>query len=777
MLEFEYITEAELLISGTWTSILDDIISSNGIQLVPRIDGTFLVGTFDAELSREFIPAYTPLKITYKSNTYYFVCSSTGSKYLFEENKYYHTFNIFEATAILCNFIVGTKGFSVKGTNRTDSEKVTILIDLMEDKYGLDITNEIPTLSNEREFTFGAGTTLFDALSAILADYDLIPIVTLITSPTEFTIEVLDKTQVETIDYSDSELTSVVNKQDMDNYCNYLETEATGVVDRTTTVKWKNLTVRSEDAIIKADTCCIVLPNRVEQIKDIRTTIKFDFEVFIPNDDNGNLIDQNFIYKTSASSGVVRSSYNGINQGFDSIFYYLMEYIPHEDDEQSVIEWYEEQTILYKTLKELFENIYGRTFSHSELVNELNSHVWSSGTTSGFWTVIEYEGRYQFSLESVVFNNMTLKTNLLEKSVWDTKTLDEKPKYMYYESGSNVIRGLYTFYDDSLWGNITGNNTGPFYKEISYKTTGDYIYGEYHSHFTDFNLLDALFDIEAVTINDPMIINEKSIPTMTGSESAWKPYARSYNVSANTIEFDKLEERMQLTNDMLGDVELEIEMSNPSYLPLITSKKAYKLTYNDVEYYVMAYVINIKLDMVTIKYSLSRTYSKKASVIGVDSQFEATPNPLKNIITRPIYINAATGTRNTNLDLHNLLQFIFTDVNDNIKILYKRYSVLEHGTTKILYCETIDQYTFDYKMKKIGDITNQYQRDIIPYVDENNEFKSVTISLVQINNIDSTISKKLPNFNGTIANEVTLASNVVIYKDASEHLTFTIKLN
>lgn len=751
----------ELYIDNSWINITDDVVSSNGIQLTPRIDGTFMVGTFDAWLTREYIPAYTPMRINYNSNIT-LVCSSTSNKYLFEENKYYHTFDIFEGTAILSNFIVGSKAFSVTGTNKSDIAKINILIELMQNKYGLTITNNIVGLNNEREFSFGAGTTFYDALSMILADYDLIPIVTQITNSTTFTINMLNKNDDYEIQYSNDELTSVVNKQNMDNYCKYLESEASNVVDRTTETTWKDLTVRAEDILINADEAAILLPSKVEKITSIKTNGNYYVHVDLDEYNNRPSLRDDY------------TNYGIVNKPFDSIFYYLADkYTP--DDPDYDFEYEKEQTSLYKILKELFEIMDNIQYNYSSLCSRLDSLSWSIDLINNIYIV-------STSAVSSSEYRKEVIGRLKEKADWDTLDVTEKPKYMYYESGTNVIKGLYEFYKDDLWGKITGGTVTPWYNYVEQEQTNSNVYNGSSGYVKlgisqFYNPMNAIFDIKAICETNPIIKNEKSINPL--NEQSWKPYARSYNNNATKIEFDKLEERMQISNDSLGDVELEIEMTNPSSLPLLINTIAYKLTYNNVPYYVMAFVINIRLDIVTIRYSLSRTYSKKAEVIGVDSQFEATPNPLKKIITRPIYIDAINGL-NVNLDEHNYLQFIFKDKNNQIvnnQILYKRFSLLQNRNTKLLYCEMIDQYTFDYNM--IPAYGTNYYKNPVPYVNNYNEAYSVTISLVKLITNDAiTMSKTLPKLaTGVTINEISLASDVVLYKDAREHLTFTIKLN
>lgn len=783
-MEFEKI-KVELYLSGSWTNITNNVVSSNGIQLTPRIDGTFMVGTFDAWLDTDQIPAYTPMRITYNNeNIIYCVVTSTINKYLLEQDKYYHTFDVFEATAILSNFIVGSKAFSVKGTNKSDYDKIVILRTLMKNKYGITINIDDLTsvlFNKEREFTFGAGTTLYNALSAIMEEYNFIPYVTIISSTINFTISYInrDTATPTTITYNPSEATRVVKKQNLDNYCNYLETEAQNVVDRTNTTTWSNLTVRSEETRISEDTEVLLLPNKVEEIKELKIlSTSNGFYAYIYGD-----------YSNLMSYTDAIASIGNINQNWYKVFNYL-----------AAVESVETtSTTLYKILHSLFYQLTGISYSYWDLCALLDTMTWEVLYNN------DNDPYYRFGSGTIIKESLIDVTDCLkEKSDWDILDVTERPKYMYYESETNVIKNLASEYKNDFWGNITGLHVPSWYadldlgiewycdgngNEISKSSyyNSNVPRGYVQNGTSGFNPINGLFTVKAVVTADPIIINEKTIPSL--NENNWKPYARSYNAKANKIEFDKLEERMQISNNMLGDVELELEVTNPSFIPLISTSSVYTINYDDNDYYVTNYVINVRLDSIVIVYSLSRNQSKKAEIIGVETQFEATPNPLKNIITRPIYIEAITGL-NKNLNTFNYLEFTFKDINGNrinygtsenpkYTTLYKRFSVLQNGNTKMLYCEMIDQYTFDYNSKTYtsGGINYLY-RNLVPYVDGYNEIYSVTIRLCNLLNINVNTSKLLPEYNGVIdGDSVTLANNVILYKDAREHLTFTIKLN
>ena len=89
------------------------------------------------------------------------------------------------------------------------------------------------------------------------------------------------------------------------------------------------------------------------------------------------------------------------------------------------------------------------------------------------------------------------------------------------------------------------------------------------------------------------------------------------------------------------------------------------------------------------------------------------------------------------------------------------------------------EYTFDNNMTVLG--TGTYVNNPVPYVNEYNEFYSVSVALVKLtppSNSSVEFSRKLPElYTGTTETTISLATNVKVYKDAREHLTFTIKLN
>lgn len=773
-----------------WRSIKDNILSNTGIEITPRNDETFTIGHFDAWFEDiDYIAPYTPMYMVFNNKITYFVCSSTCKPNLIN-NKYFHSFEVFEPAALLSNFLLGSKAFSVTGTNKTDYEKVVILKELIQEKYNIELnisTFSSSLLNKEREFTFGPGTTLYTALSEILLEYDLLPIVSSIyvdtasdveydtPLPINLVLDYVDKNQSENIEYSTDEITDIKYGYKIDDYCKFLETETTNVVDRTSLTTWTNLTVRAEDILVNADTCALILPTKVEEIKSIKTTSSFDLTV------NLYEVDLHPYFIDDCTDGV------NINQPFDYVFEYLIQVGQTKED-----------TTLYKIMKELIDAYLNKSCTYNEVCAFLDLTIISVSNNNDRYVIF---GR----ADQDTIHKVEVTDYLKEKKEWDNLEPADKPKYMYYESGTNVIKGLYNFYKNDFWGIITGGSVNPWY---NYVTTTTYNSNNYDnsSGYLRIGIANGYtpmadyitFDIEATVMVDPVIINEKSIQPVfqdVKTEYNWKSFSRSYDVKANTIEFDKLQERMQLTNDMLGDIELEIELTNPVNLPKLINRKVYKLSYQNVDYFVMAVMVSVRANKIVAKYSLSRTYSRKAEAISVDTQFNATPNPLENIITRPIYLEANEDVSNVDLTEYNYLCFNFfkEDGNSTISInqLYKRFAILEDSNSKYLYCEAVDQYTFDYNMYIFNGVDGSYYKNPVPYVDQFNEntFVSITLAKLDVGSNDiSVLSRSLPRLvAGTSVTTKSLITKMLygikidkqirLYKDARERLTFTIKLN
>ena len=73
--------------------------------------------------------------------------------------------------------------------------------------------------------------------------------------------------------------------QDSNNYCMFLETEASNVVDRDSVVEWKDLTCRTTDVRLSADSALIMLPTSVESITkfEVKGTMDATVTIMLPS--------------------------------------------------------------------------------------------------------------------------------------------------------------------------------------------------------------------------------------------------------------------------------------------------------------------------------------------------------------------------------------------------------------------------------------------------------------------------------------------------------------
>lgn len=161
----------EIFLNNTWLNITKNVFSN--FEIHERCDEVYALGSMKAKLNIKVnIPPYTILRIDEKE---YFLCHSQCTKYLTYEDLYIHDIEIIEATSILSCYILGSKSFSVTGTNKEDKDKINIIAELMNQKYNTTFVFDASKLTKEQEFQFGPGTTMYDALLAIAKTYNCVP--------------------------------------------------------------------------------------------------------------------------------------------------------------------------------------------------------------------------------------------------------------------------------------------------------------------------------------------------------------------------------------------------------------------------------------------------------------------------------------------------------------------------------------------------------------------------------------------------------------------------
>ena len=166
--------------------------------------------------------------------------------------------------------MVGSKSFSVTGTNKKDKDKIKILLDLINQKYGVNITFPNLTLhyifTYEREYVFSAGTTLFDALNEISKNYNYRIFVKSIDGK-KIVIDYINLTNLPLETINSNDLLSKTKIQNAENYCKYLESESTNVIDTTNTTIVDNIYPSAGDIKLSEDTYLLKLPTPVFKVK------------------------------------------------------------------------------------------------------------------------------------------------------------------------------------------------------------------------------------------------------------------------------------------------------------------------------------------------------------------------------------------------------------------------------------------------------------------------------------------------------------------------------
>ena len=735
----------ELLLEGTWVDITKQVKSV--ITYDKRVDEVFDTGTFSFE-SQAITYNIPPLTLCKIDNQYWFASSECNT--IIPTEYYNHNVELLELTYIAHTVIIGTKAFSNRGAYKTHNDKLQILVELATSKNQLlfgaeadayEIEPFIDSKNKEREFTFGAGTSLFIALLEIGKTVDAIPRITgFKTGVVGNTIwhiawDYLDYNNTFTIDRN--RLIQEKQFQDVENYTAMLEAEMQNVVDRDTIVEVKNLTVRSEDFYINSDNQVLLLPSKAEEIVDLSVNLPYLVELLIYYNDN-NLVST----LTPDSSGN---------------YYY------------------------YSTLKNntLFKPV----------INEFEDILKSKGIPIPsddylFWHYVDDLGysknyfRYMNYLDDTIIKEFNLTDIVLEKAEWDNLLdLSEQPKYFVYESGTNKIENLNKTYKNDLWNNIMDITTYSAMQEYinSLASENTMAYGtvEIRTGLTDDdvvsnynNPINLLFNVSYKPIIDTYI---KSTNTKKPfNESKIKNTSRSFEASASVSDFNLLQNSINKSNEMLGMPEITL-----TYVGSEIPSPANLIVYRDKNYYVSSVQTTINLGQYTSYINLVSSYSKVAEVFGVASQFESTRLPLTGIIDRFVYC----GETSLNFNFKPTgMRVRFINNNGDTQFVYKRGAYVSYEGITYYVVSANDNYCFDTGMVENSDLKGgNYENKQYTYGDENNEQDVYRVALIkEPSDLTLEESRDLSSivynrFDGEVTKTITT------YKDARERLIFVFK--
>ena len=719
---------------------INDIDISNDVLLntfnyMQRIDELFGIGSFQFESKTitENIPPYSVLV----NNDKYYCCSSEAT-YHYGRQSWFHNVSIIEATSILSRFLVGSKAFSITGTNTYDYEKIAILVKLVEQKYGVEFEFdfEINKFNKQIEYVFGAGTTLFDALNEIYKQYNSRVYVSKIIQNeqnTIITLSVQELFELNNLVWDEKKILSKTKIQNPENYCKFLESEAKNVIDTNQTTLVSNLYPSATDIKLSQDTLVFKLPTPIYKLNS---------------------------FKIANSQGKLKTQITTKGK------FYL------DSGGNNITKTYGEWANQYSDFKEIYNQYYSEFFDWTFFKNT----KWTGN--EGIYTP-EFDNITHVQQIEGTVKNFDLTDHILSKEKYELLLDQDKPDYAYYTMGSNIIDGFNIFYKNSFWETVIGQTKAPFilrelfddyryqgefYKQIG---TSDYIQISEWELIVQHQILNQTYNIEYYPLTNPIIIEEKNdIPS---NESVYKPFALSYGNASNYIDFDKLNNSMAIENNSIGKVEMVIEYDTTESGFGFDSMR--KVTVDNKEWYIISSETTYNGTQQISKFNLVSEYNKTADIISLNSQYNTVNNPLQDIIERPIYIETND-------------QFIFTkgktyielgtfDNNNNIiNTMYFTPAILKQNDT-YLYFEMLDQYSAGTNATEIN--SGVYKLSDVGYVDENNEVYNIAISLVDINDLTIEQAKKMPLYNGTNYEFNSFIDLIDVYKDAREKLTFTIK--
>lgn len=737
------IKSLEIYLDGIWNDYTNNL-EANSIVRQDRCDDAFAIGSLQIRCERDRnIPPYTPLRIN--GNEYWF-CSSKCKKYLTIEGYYIHNIELLELTSILSCYILGSKSFSTTGTNTEDFEKLNIIKELMEQKYNVKFIYEdtIPLIFyKEQEFVFGPGTTMYDALLEIIKSYDGIKVkINELSVPTnydnKFTYYISFQFDNSEFILNDNLIIDEYSSQKVDDYGAVLESEMTNVIDRTNSTYLSYLSLRSDDVRMIEDNSCLILPTKIESVKSFKVRFNAEVEIMLTFEEN---TEENI---SLPSLGTIKTLKEWIE-----IFSSSPEYLDR-------INFFKEK-IIDLGIPEFEADSYKLTYSR---INDKSPiKLYNKNETHILLTPIDISN-YILPID---------KWNLIEEKL--------KPKYVYYTSGTNKIEGMNSYYKFDLWDLILQQTAKPFLdNEDIY---GDNLIEEkiyYKNNYTDSSYMDIsiykrndkatmthCFDVEYYPITDPFVWSEKSVVPF--NESSVKKFAKTYDKSGNYIDFDRMIDSLELTNNIMGMPELSIECVIDDKRP-----KAYQYINRFGKKWIISSVITTStLTQTTALINLVSGYNKVADAIGVKTQYNATKNPLNNITTRPVYFFKQSNIVIPD-DVYCQIHVWGEGVN---KWLYKRAAVMRNANITYIYFEALDQYSFDTQAEHVN-FSNYICRDV-SYCNGYNELKNISISIGRIPSLSREDSLALPIYDGEFESIIDLESQIV-YKDAREKLSFTIQI-
>ena len=729
-------------------------VDINSIRIQDRADWAFVRGSFKIITSRitQNIAPYSLCRIRTLNDSHEAVSSSvflisSTTTHNFTKNVYIHECELLSLEAILECFILGSKAY-------TDEENAYVMlktIQLINQKYNVNFDYYLnPLFGSFSDYTFGTGTTLYEVCKQVAEKTNLKFRVNIsgwnVGAGYEIAFYQPTTPATLTINNSSNYVMNIVRSQNVDNYCKFLETEASNVVDRDITTKWKDISVRS--TYVKADTehQQLVLPTNVEAITKFSAKGSFNITVTIILPD---IITSQWIMAHGGTSFGNEFYLNGTYQDFINM------------------------NVSYGSISNVFQYFYDYGLNAIPNILTCNCQAYYSVGESRFY--VNYN---QGVSDPFILSNYTQNyTNyILEEQEFNTKSESDKTKYCMYKSGSNIVDNMNASYRDNFWGLISGQAQYNFLSQNIGTPIGldanNYCFMDTKATYN--TAINYLYDIEAVTITNPIIIDEKN--SVEENESAIKSFGRSYQMGDSNgmpIYFDALIEDIDKQNETLGRIEAIVDIDTSGFaIGNMPTSNMPVILYGTL-FYVSSLEHRFTASRRYTQLNLAKTPYKIADAIGVDYQYNSIKIPMQGVIDRAIYYEVEDDTLINYIENNHQ---VFLNISGYGTFnLAKRVSIASDSNNNYyLYCEAIDNYSFD------KGINNPEVYDV-PYCDSTGKTSTMSIMLIVVGSLDRANSNLLPD--ASVISQATfyeyasiVASQKYIYKDTRERLTFTIKV-
>lgn len=742
---------------------------ANKVVIDERIDKVLDSCKFDF-YSSDFttnIPPLTIMKIVKDTEATFMLCSTTCNKVVTRSNLYYHNLEAVELTYALQTWLLGTKAFSVyedatSGERNTNLTHITQMLQLLEQKYGIKCGTGVvnfPKFEQSREFTFGKGTTFYDALYEVMLSQGCIPRLTyvdtlynnfILNCDNIFALETDDITRIDDVSIDQT-------TQDVDTYCDRVEVEMDNVIDRDTNSTWIG-TVRSNETLINFDNSKIIIPNGFETVDKLY--MKMRGRRYSINSNRMLLYYRGYNYAASYSRVAKPEKYRLLFDGFDG----YPETLQSQQELERAINNYLGLTANIRVYVWILHNSDG---SRVDLIYVDDSTKEEPPTINGSG----------INITSEFFD---VSYNLLNKEQYELLEERVKPAYVYYDNHAGTIEGFNKITNNDLWGNVLGYKRGPFVKEVfndlrcgvdvADKCTSGIIPINSVNFFYP-TLNDDDWDDGVVNPTDftkyqyKVVYNTKtSFSNVTRKEYGnYKFCARSYNNGANSVDFNQLVIDMQREVNQLGlpcrtiESRTDVPLGTRTQYGYVVSKQTTYTASNE---------------QMLFTYNCYPNVNQIALAIGVDTQYEATNIPQTGIVDRHVFAEIYDRPfKNMLNDANNVMLVI--EYEDQKAVLFT--SKLQYGDNMYFIAKTENNYSLG--SQKIATTNENISiNNEVRFGDKNCYCRKVKLQLIVNNEFTDEELNAYPLVELQAAVRST-AIERIIHKDPRERIIFTIKLN